>query len=139
DFEGHFAGRLLVATGTDKGGIKQLWVVPSNLLNTTFEAPTYFAPLPLSNQLQTAKGILVPDYSTADGTAKPEDVVDADIDAYARQFIATLESFLSPEFLVPARRAMAEVSKGTLVDALVSAKQVIANAFAERVTKLYPE
>jgi hypothetical protein len=109
--------RWKIATGVDRRSVtsarsgSSLWVVrlglqlePQLPLSYTIPAvlkPVTFAPRPISNELQTHTGVEITTYVTGQGLVGPKvlmDFANIDMDTWGRQFFASVDGVLTPEF-----------------------------------------
>lgn len=141
DFEQAFS-EFKVATGLGEDGPHTLWAVRmlsgSGLGYSYGGAPSFFAPPPLSQVLRSRDDVPVREtyWGPADG---PEDnltevgFTDIDMDVWGREFLETVDRFLSPEIAVTARRIADGGGPGPY-GRIVEAKKKIADAIAKTVT-----
>src|SRR5262249_31954495 len=110
--------RLKVATGVDRSSVSAasasgtLWAVRLGLTAAqgiwyditpaTSGNPAVFSPRPISNQLQTRKGINIYDYIPGQGLSKTVsrvlDFVGIDMDVWIQQLFTSVDGVLTPEY-----------------------------------------
>ncbi|MBX2830182.1 MAG: hypothetical protein KTR23_03235 [Rhodospirillales bacterium] len=110
----------------------QVWVVNYGKggIDISFppSTPSYFAPKPLSNQLQSRSNIT---YTGLDGTKQTVSVTNVDLDAVMKQFMAAVDAFATPELCIPATRINSQA-----VDDINNAKLKIIGNLLTYVTNL---
>ncbi|WP_434616466.1 hypothetical protein [Azospirillum sp. B2RO_4] len=133
-FETTVAG-IRIARAVDRRGRGGLHVVRPNLLvaNSLSEwpSPAFFAPRPLSTTLRSGN-VLVRVFRDDDTPDLiPATVTDVDLDARAADFLAAVESVLTPACAVACWQI-----DGSAMARVMGAKRTLAQAFAERATPI---
>lgn len=149
--------QLAVATtapraGSNMGGAtREIWVArfgAADGITYTPGSPVFIAPLPLSRRLLSTRLNLYP-YETgvpiADGTPHEQSVTAVDLDLLARGLLEAIDLFLSPQFVIPAWLAWNETASAIRagddnpIQAILTDKQQIAEAIADRVANIFTE
>jgi hypothetical protein len=137
--------RWKIATGVDRRSVTSarngsaLWVVqlglkqepqlPISYTIPNTGNPVIFAPRPISNELQSHSGVEITTYITGEGLKGPKlriDFSSIDMDTWGRQFFASVDGVLTPEFTSATQIVETLQSKNYLKD-LLTQKELLAS------------
>jgi hypothetical protein len=140
--------QLKVATGTDRRRIgtsstsKSTWAVRLgagggegiyySVKNPG--APKIFAPRPISNRPESRSKVPIKKYASDDEIHL--DFVGVDMDVWAREFLAAVDKFLTPEYLSPARLLMKD-DKEEIIDGLLGCKRSLADSISSLAVPVF--
>jgi LysM repeat protein len=136
--------RMKIATGVDRRSVTTarngsvLWVVrigvqqdaqePISYKITNAGSPAIFAPQPISNELQTRRGVTISTYETGKGLTGPQlnlDFANIDMDVWGRQFFAAVDGVLTPEF-TSATQIVGQLRSQNYLQQLLDQKKLLA-------------
>jgi hypothetical protein len=148
--------RWKIATGVDRRSVTSarngsaLWVVrlgiqqePQLPISYTIPSagkPVIFAPRPISNELQSHSGVEITTYVTGQGLKGPKvriDFSNIDMDTWGRQFFASVDGVLTPEFTSATQIVGTLQSKNYLKD-LLAQKELLASIAKLWMIPAYP-
>ncbi|HZN16295.1 MAG TPA: hypothetical protein VFB78_18655 [Acidimicrobiales bacterium] len=127
-----------LATGVEGLSGSTLYAISHTLVDVTIptpgDGPRYFAPKPLSNQLQSGSVVV----DTFDPTGAPSTTTqtysDVDLDQLGAYAFQTIDAFLGPAFAGPAAR----VNAAALQRVVAAREQVASGYAANQLTWLFP-
>ena len=148
--------RWKIATGVDRRSVTSarngsaLWVarlglqqepqLPISYTIPTASRPVIFAPRPISNELQSHSGVEIKTYITGEGLNGPKLLIDfsnIDMDTWGRQFFASVDGVLTPEFTSATQIVGTLQSKNYLKD-LLTQKELLASIAKKWMIPAYP-
>ncbi|HTO80790.1 MAG TPA: hypothetical protein VMQ73_01090, partial [Methylomirabilota bacterium] len=134
-------GMRVMAGDLDVPGGAKFWLLrwQGNGLQVGFKPGGMgFAPTPIATSLQSRQGIQPSLFTTAGYNFQPDFFItnplnptNMDMDSVLSSFLTAVETFLSPEYAIPAA-----IAAGPQVDACIAHKQTLAQELAARVVPL---
>lgn len=144
---------MKVAVGTPETGSdgkpkpRQTWLL--RLSNTDGvwytidkDAPRFYAIAPISRAPESNDAEIYPYVSgqfIGDGTPVPQSFSNIDLEVLAQEFLAAVEQFLQPDYVVPAWKVLAAAGQArpNAIDAILEAKMQLAGDIAETVAPIW--
>lgn len=141
---------LKLATGmpdsSSSSAARSIWAVRwglaqgQNLWCAIQGQPLFYAPAPLANTLVSYPVVSIAPYTTGKGLQEDQSVnkafSDIDMDTWGRAFLEAVESFLSPEYSVPAFLTGKINTKLDYVQKVLDDKKKLASYISQKVTNV---